>query len=290
MSGDPDEPARLPGGSDPGGSDADPVEVGARPDDAEAGATVAGGNVGAEEADVLELFDRRDRDPTARDALVVRFRPLAQYLARRFTGRGEAQEDLEQVAAIALVKAVDRFDAERGVRFATFASVTIVGELKRHFRDTGWALRVPRRLQELSLQVTSVVQELSQELGRSPTVTEIAVRAEVSEDDVIEALDASEAYSTSSLDAPAPGGDDASPRVEPGGEDETYELIEAWATVADELKQLPERERRILYLRFMRDMSQSEIAAEVGISQMHVSRLLAKTLARLRGAVGADPE
>ena len=198
-------------------------------------------------------------------------------------------EDLEQVAAMALVKAVDRFDPERGVRFATFASVTIVGELKRHFRDTGWAVRVPRRLQELSLRVTAIVRELSQELGRSPTVAEIAGRAGVAEDDVLEAMDAAEAYSTSSLDAPAPGDDEGGPRSDPGEDDDSYELIEAWVTVADELRALPARERRILYLRFMRDMSQSEIAADIGISQMHVSRLLSKTLARLREASGSEP-
>ncbi|MEX2439462.1 MAG: SigB/SigF/SigG family RNA polymerase sigma factor [Actinomycetota bacterium] len=242
----------------------------------------------ADESWVAERFARRDADPAARDDLVLRFRPLAEYLARRFAGRGESVEDLEQVASMALVKAVDRFDPDRGVRFATFASVTIVGELKRHFRDTGWSVRVPRRLQELSLRVTTVVHELSQELGRSPTVTEVAARAEVSEDDVLEAMDAAEAYSTSSLDAPVPGGEDDGPRIDPGAEDDAYGLIEAWATVADELRAIPARERRILYLRFMKDKSQSEIAAEIGISQMHVSRLLTKTLARLRAAAGNE--
>ncbi|MEX2274638.1 MAG: SigB/SigF/SigG family RNA polymerase sigma factor [Actinomycetota bacterium] len=256
-------------------------------DDAEAIAEAAR-TANADEAWVAERFSRRADDGGARDDLVLRFRPLADYLARRFSGRGEPLEDLQQVASMALVKAVDRFDPDRGVKFATFASVTIVGELKRHFRDTGWAVRVPRRLKELSLQVNSVVRDLGQELGRSPTVEEIARRAEVTQDDVLEAMDASEAYSTSSLDAPAPGGDEQMPGIDPGDEDETYELIEEWASVAEELRRVPARERKILYLRFIKDRSQSEIAEEIGISQMHVSRLLSKTLARLRESAGAQ--
>jgi RNA polymerase sigma-B factor len=230
----------------------------------------------------LELFGRLP-DPGARDELVMRYRPLAEYLARRFHGRGEAIEDLSQVAFVGLIKAIDRFDPSREVKFSTFASVTIVGELKRHFRDTTWALRVPRGLQELGLQVSRVMAELSQSLGRSPTVGEIAGRAGLPEESVLEAMEISNAYSTVSLDAPA---DDGSTAVqEPGAEDETYELLEGWASVADAIKDLPSRERRILYLRFFRGMTQTQIADEVGISQMHVSRLLARSLARLRGAV-----
>jgi RNA polymerase sigma-B factor len=234
----------------------------------------------------LELFAKLP-NAAARDELVLRYRPLAEYLARRFHGRGESIEDLSQVAFVGLIKAIDRFDAGREVKFSTFASVTIVGELKRHFRDTTWALRVPRGLQELGLQVSRVMAELSQTLGRSPTVTEIAARAGLSEEAVLEAMEISNAYSTVSLDAPA---DDGSIGLhEPGAEDESYELLEGWASVAEAVKELPVRERRILYLRFFRGMTQTQIAEEVGISQMHVSRLLARSLTRLRESVaGGD--
>jgi RNA polymerase sigma-B factor len=222
----------------------------------------------------------------ARDELVLRYRPLAEYLARRFHGRGESIEDLSQVAFVGLIKAIDRFDTGREVKFSTFASVTIVGELKRHFRDTTWALRVPRGLQELGLQVSRVMAELSQTLGRSPTVSEIATRAGLSDEAVLEAMEISNAYSTVSLDAPA---DDGSTGLhEPGAEDESYELLEGWASVAEAVKELPVRERRILYLRFFRGMTQTQIAEEVGISQMHVSRLLARSLTRLRESVAGD--
>ena len=233
----------------------------------------------------LELFAKLP-DSAARDELVLRYRPLAEYLARRFHGRGEAIEDLSQVAFVGLIKAIDRFDPGREVKFSTFASVTIVGELKRHFRDTTWALRVPRGLQELGLQVSRVMAELSQSLGRSPTVAEIAARAGLAEEAVLEAMEISNAYSTVSLDAPA---DDGSTTLhEPGAEDESYELLEGWASVADAVKELPVRERRILYLRFFRGMTQTQIAEEVGISQMHVSRLLARSLSRLRDSVAGD--
>ncbi len=234
----------------------------------------------------LRLFSRLPDDTAARDELVLRYRPLAEYLARRFHGRGESIEDLSQVSFVGLIKAIDRFDPSREVKFSTFASVTIVGELKRHFRDTTWTLRVPRGLQELGLQVSRVMAELSQSLGRSPTVAEIARSAGLSEESVLEAMEISNAYSTVSLDAPA---DDGATGVhEPGEEDETYELLEGWASVADSIKELPTRERRILYLRFFRGMTQTQIAEEVGISQMHVSRLLARSLARLREAVSED--
>jgi RNA polymerase sigma-B factor len=234
----------------------------------------------------LGLFARLPDDKGARDELVLRYRPLAEYLARRFHGRGEAIEDLSQVAYVGLIKAIDRFDPSREVKFSTFASVTIVGELKRHFRDTTWALRVPRGLQELGLQVSRVMAELSQSLGRSPTVGEIAKRAGLSDEAVLEAMEISNAYSTVSLDAPA---DDGTSSVnEPGVDDETYELLEGWASVAGAVKELPPRERRILYLRFFRGMTQTQIAEEIGISQMHVSRLLARSLARLRDSVADD--
>ena len=233
-----------------------------------------------------ELFARLSEDPSARDELVVLHYPLVEYLAHRFAGRGEPVDDLVQVASIGLLKAIERFDTERGVKFSTYATPTIIGELKRHFRDKGWALRVPRRLQEIGLQLSRVVGELSQELGRSPTVPEIATRSGLSEDDVLEGMDAIHAHSIGSLDAPTDDdGQTSAARL--GAEDETYELLEGWASVAPHLERLPERERQILYFRFFRGLTQSQIADKLGISQMHVSRILSRTLSALREAVGA---
>ena len=233
-----------------------------------------------------ELFARLSEDPSARDELVRLHYPLVEYLAHRFAGRGEPVDDLVQVASIGLLKAIERFDTERGVKFSTYATPTIIGELKRHFRDKGWALRVPRRLQEIGLQLTRVVADLSQELGRSPTVQEIADRSGLSEDDVLEGMDAIHAHSIGSIDAPTDDeGQTSAARL--GSEDETYELLEGWASVAPHLEALPDRERRILYLRFFRGLTQSQIADKLGISQMHVSRILSRTLASLREAVGA---
>jgi RNA polymerase sigma-B factor len=231
------------------------------------------------------LFDRRP-DDAAREELVRRFLPLAEYLARRFSGRGEPQDDLLQVASLGLINAIDRFDLSRDVQFTTYAAVTIVGELKRHFRDKGWAIRVPRRLQEVGLRVNAVLPELSQELGRSPTVDEIAARCDASAEEILEAMEASQAYSTSSLDAPA-GEDAAAPIEVLGSEDQSLALLEEWATVAPAVRDLPQRERTVLYLRFFRGLTQSEIAREIGVSQMHVSRILAQTLRSLRDAVGS---
>jgi RNA polymerase sigma-B factor len=176
------------------------------------------------------------------------------------------------------------------VQFSTFATVTIVGELKRHLRDRGWAVRVPRRLQELGLRVGKVVPQLAQELGRAPTVPEIAKRTAMSEDDVLDAMEASQAYATDSLDAPVSEDDDRVSGDALGTEDTRLELMEGWASVAPALERLPAREKRILYLRFFEDRTQTEIAEEIGISQMHVSRLLAQTLAFLREHVGGEIE
>lgn len=235
-----------------------------------------------------ELFARRD-EPGVRDELVALFYPLAEHLARRFAGRGEPYDDLLQVASIGLLKAVDRFDIERGVRFDTYAVPTIVGELKRHFRDTGWAMRVPRRLQDQTLRLRSVIAELGQELGRSPRVPEIAVRSGLSEDDVIETLDAVQAWSVGSLDAPV-GEDEAGVADTLGGDDAAMAMTEEWADLAPLLRRLPERERRLLYYRFVLDLSQGEIAERLGISQMHVSRLLSRTFALLREASGEETQ
>lgn len=232
-----------------------------------------------------ELFARMP-DPAARDELVTIYYPLVEYLSRRFRGRGEPLDDLIQVASIGLLKSIDRFDPERGVKFSTYAVPTIVGELKRHFRDTGWALRVPRRLQERSLLLRSIVADLSQELSRAPTVREIARRAGLSEDDVLEAIEAIHAHTIESLDAPADDSDDSTHASSLGTEDEQLELLEGWANIAPHLRVLPERERKLLYYRFVHGMPQSQIADKLGISQMHVSRLLARTLTQLREAVG----
>ena len=234
----------------------------------------------------VELFERLSNDPDAREELVRLHYPLVEYLARRFAGRGEPVDDLVQVASIGLLKAIDRFDRDRGVKFSTYATPTIIGELKRHFRDKGWAMRVPRRLQEIGLQLSRVVSEMYQDLGRSPTVPEIAEKSGLSEDDVLEGMDAIHAHSIGSLDAPTDEeGQTSGGRL--GAEDETYELLEGWASVAPHLEKLPDRERHILYLRFFRGMTQSQIADKLGISQMHVSRILSRTLLLLREAVGA---
>jgi RNA polymerase sigma-B factor len=239
--------------------------------------------------EVLDLFRRLETDPSARERLAVAFQPLVEYLARRFAGRGEAVEDLVQVANIGLLNAIDRFDPDREVQFSTYATATIVGELKRHFRDKAWAVRVPRQLQETAVHMNKALPELTQELGRSPTIAEIANRLQVEEDDVVGAMDAVQAYSTASLDAPT--GPSGITHVETLGEDDSsLDLLESWATIAPAVRELSDRDRRVLYLRFFRDMTQSEIAEEIGSSQMHVSRILNRTLERLRdSAQGEEP-
>src|SRR5688500_5743474 len=223
------------------------------------------------------------RDERVRAELIEAHLGLAEYLARRFANRGEPLDDLVQVASLGLVKAVERFDPGRGLEFTTFATPTIVGELKRHFRDKGWAVRVPRRVQELHLRVTRVVDDLSLELGRSPTVTEIAKRAGTTEDEVIEAIDAGSAYRSTSLDA-GRGDDDDSPGLlgQLGALDPEMASAERRAALGPLIAELPEREQVMLYLRFYEGMTQSEIAKRLGISQMHVSRLLSRSLQRLR--------
>jgi RNA polymerase sigma-B factor len=245
---------------------------------------------GVDRAHAKELFQRfaSTGDAALREQLVGIHLPLVEYLARRFRNRGEPLEDLVQVGTIGLLKAIDRFDLDREVEFSTYATPTIVGELKRHFRDKGWAVRVPRRLQELNLSLTKVVAELSQEIGRSPTVREIADRMHLSEDEVLEGLDTSNAYAVISLDAPAGGEDTPSVSEHIGVEDETLETLEYRAALGPIIAELPERERRILYLRFFRGMTQSQIADRLGISQMHVSRLLNRTLVMLRDRLLRD--
>jgi RNA polymerase sigma-B factor len=223
------------------------------------------------------------RNPALRDQLIEAHLGLAEYLARRFANRGEPLDDLVQVASLGLVKAVERFDPERGLEFTTFATPTIVGELKRHFRDKGWAVRVPRRVQELHLRVTRVIDDLATELGRSPTVQEIAQRAGTTEDEVVEAIDAGSAYRSASLDA-GRGDDDESPGLlgQLGEADPELARAERRAALGPLISGLPEREQVMLYLRFYEGMTQSEIAKRLGISQMHVSRLLSRSLQQLR--------
>ncbi|MEV5969145.1 RNA polymerase sigma factor SigF [Streptomyces sp. NPDC051921] len=233
----------------------------------------------------IELRDLPEGSPeraALRDRLVRMHLPLVEHLARRFRNRGEPLDDLTQVATIGLIKSVDRFDPDRGVEFSTYATPTVVGEIKRHFRDKGWAVRVPRRLQELRLSLTTATAELSQQHGRSPTVHELAERLGISEEEVLEGLESANAYSTLSLDVPDT--DDESPAVADtlGAEDEALEGVEYRESLKPLLEDLPPREKRILLLRFFGNMTQSQIAQEVGISQMHVSRLLARTLAQLR--------
>ena len=228
---------------------------------------------------------RRTGDAAVRDRLVEAHLGLAEYLARRFDRRGEPLDDLVQVASLALIKAVERFDPERGLEFSTFAVPTIVGELKRHFRDKSWAVRVPRRLQELHLRLGTVVAELTHELGRSPTIPEIADRLDASTEDVLEAMEAGRAYRSSSLDAPVAGedGDATMPLSSKMGEvDLNLSNVDERSQLASLLSDLPDRERTILVLRFFDGLTQSQIADRVGISQMHVSRLLARTLQQLR--------
>jgi RNA polymerase sigma-B factor len=242
-----------------------------------------------EQLSVLSADDpRRDQ---ARHQLIAIHQPLVEHLARRFRNRGEPYDDLVQVATIGLIKAIDRYDPERGVEFSTYATPTIIGEIKRWFRDKGWAVRVPRRLQELRLEIGSATAALTQELGRSPTVAELAERIGTGEDEVLEGLESAAAYSTLSLDAPE-GGESDGPSVLDmlGAEDEALEGVENREALKPLLAGLPERERRILLLRFFAGMTQSQIAIEVGISQMHVSRLLARTLVRLREGLLVDQD
>ena len=237
-----------------------------------------------------ELFRRwqRRHDRRARNELIERFLPLARKLARRYVPSSEPYEDLVQVASLGLVKAMERFEPDRGFAFTSFAVPTIVGELKRYFRDTGWALHVDRGAQERARRVIDAKQQLSGRTGRVPRINELAQYLELSEEEVLDGLQTAEAYGTVSLDAPIAGGeDDATSRIEAiGDEDQRLELIDEHATIFAAARHLPERERRILFLRFAEDLTQSEIAEQIGVSQMQVSRLLRRSLHRLRELTG----
>ncbi|MEO9325477.1 RNA polymerase sigma factor SigF [Nocardioides sp. C4-1] len=219
----------------------------------------------------------------ARDALVHLHLPLVEHCARRFRNRGEPFEDLVQVGTIGLIKSIDRFDTDRGVEFSTYATPTIIGEIKRYFRDKGWAIRVPRRLQELRMQIGAATAELTQTLGRSPTPRELAESIGCTVEEIVEGIESSNAYSTLSLDATSDNDDDSSSMLDAIGiDDEGLAHVEIRESLKPLLEQLPAREKRILLLRFFKNMTQSQIAEEIGVSQMHVSRLLTRTLAQLR--------
>jgi RNA polymerase sigma-B factor len=219
-----------------------------------------------------------------RDQVIEAFLPLAQHLANRFGGRGEPLDDLVQTATVGLIKAVDRFDPERGVDFAAYAIPTIIGEIKRHFRDRTWDIRVPRRLQELRLSLSEATSTLLQGLGRSPTVADLAGHLGISEEEVLEGLEGARAYNAVSLSTPANDGDRATELGDLlGAEDGEFELTELRVALGPALAALDEREQRILTLRFYGNLTQSQIAEQVGVSQMHVSRLLARALSKLRG-------
>ena len=224
-----------------------------------------------------------------KDQLLTAHLPLSQHLARRYANRGEPLEDLIQVARVGLIKAVDRFDPSRGVEFLPYAVPTITGELRRHFRDSGWDVRIPRRLQELNLRLTTATNELSQLNGRAPTASELAAHLDLPREEIVEGLQARNAYSSKSLDLPSGPENDAPSLAESlGEEDQHFEAVENRETLIPLLASLPERERKILRLRFFQDLTQTQIAQEIGVSQMHVSRLLASTLTRLRTQLLAD--
>ncbi|HEU5266504.1 MAG TPA: SigB/SigF/SigG family RNA polymerase sigma factor [Jatrophihabitans sp.] len=245
----------------------------------------------AQAADLLtELHELAVDDPrrrVLRDRLVELHMPLVVYLARRFSGRNEPMNDLVQVGAIGLIKAIDRFEPARQLEFSTYATPTILGEIKRHFRDTGWLVHVPRRAQELQTTLNAARADLSQELGRAPTVTELSARIDIDEDTVLEALDAARAYSGVPLDVLAAPGETVPEHPMLGVVDEGFEQVEQRALLREVIGKLPESEREILLLRFVANKTQTEIAAIVGVSQMQVSRLVARGLKRLRESLGA---
>lgn len=223
-------------------------------------------------------------DQSAREELVQRFMPLVRSLARRYGRSSEPFEDLIQVASLGLLKAIDRFDPERGHPFPSFAVPTILGEMRRYFRDSGWAVHLPRGTQERALMVRDAQDRFANEHGRAPTVGQLAEYLELDTEEVVDALQAIQAYETLSLDAPPPGTEDelTSYGDAMGREDERYELVELDATVSAVLEHLPTRERNVLRMRFVEDLTQTEIAARVGVSQMQVSRLLRRSLDQLR--------
>ena len=242
---------------------------------------------------LVRMKDLDHDDPTyiaCRDELVTLHMPLVEHLARRFRDRGEPLDDLVQVGSIGLIKAVDRFEPDRGNALSTYATPTIVGEIKRHFRDRGWQIRVPRRLQELRTQINVASAELSQKTGQSPTVRELAAYLEIDEEEVIEGLESAQAYSALSLDSTTSSHDDESMTISDtlGTNDARIAQIEVTETLKPALELLTERDRQIVLMRFFENMTQAQIAETVGVSQMHVSRLLARSLETMRDGLGDE--
>jgi len=232
-------------------------------------------------------------DLQAREQLIEQYMSLVRSLARRYSYRGEQLEDLVQIGAIGLIKAIDRFDLDRGVELTTYATPNIIGEIKRHFRDKGWSVRVPRGLQELNVQLSRLVEQLTVQLGRSPTISELAKGASVEEEEVLEALESGRAYSSLSLSSGGGGsddGEDLDPLESIGTEEHQYDVSEDRAVLAPGFRVLDERERKILHLRFFEGLTQSQIAQQVGISQMHVSRLIRRSLEKIREEIASEEE
>jgi RNA polymerase sigma-B factor len=239
--------------------------------------------------DLLRRY-HSEGDVQAREQLIEQYLPLVRSLARRYSYRGEQLEDLVQVGCIGLIKAIDRFDIDRGVELTTYATPNIIGEIKRHFRDKGWSVRVPRGLQELNVRLSHLIEELTVQLERSPTIPELAKAAGVEEEEVLEALESGQAYATLSLSSPAAGDEnsDLDPLESLGEIEHQYEVSEDRALLAPGLRALDDRERKILHLRFYEGLTQSQIAQQVGISQMHVSRLIRRALEKIREEIAAE--
>jgi RNA polymerase sigma-B factor len=234
--------------------------------------------------DDRELLRRyhQQGDRSARELLVQRHLPLVRALARRYAGRGESLEDIEQVGAIGLIKAIDRYELSREVALTTYATPNVVGEIKRHFRDKGWAIRIPRGLQELNAKMSSTIERLTAKLGHSPSIAEIAQELQTTPEQVLEAMEAGSAYAPVSLSAGPSGEGELDPMETIGTEDSNFERTEQRASLEPALELLPDREREILRMRFEDGLTQTQIAEQVGVSQMHVSRLIRKSLARMR--------
>jgi RNA polymerase sigma-B factor len=231
-------------------------------------------------------------DLQAREQLIERYMSLVRSLARRYSYRGEPLDDLVQIGAIGLIKAIDRFDLDRGVELTTYATPNIIGEIKRHFRDKGWSVRVPRGLQELNVKLSRLVEELTVQLGHSPTIAELAKASGAQEEEVVEALESGRAYTSLSLSTGGIGedGEEVDPLESIGTEEDAYEISENRAVLAPGFRVLDHRERTILHLRFFKGLTQSQIAAQVGISQMHVSRLIRRSLEKIREEIGTEGE
>jgi RNA polymerase sigma-B factor len=234
-----------------------------------------------EDRELLRRYHNKG-DTAAREELIERHLPLVRSLARRYSGRGESLEDIEQVGAIGLIKAIDRFELSRDVSLATYATPNVVGEIKRHFRDTGWAIRVPRALQELNASMSGAIERLTGRLSRSPSIAEIAEELKTTPEEVLEAMEVGSAYSTISLSTGPSGEEELDPLETIGEEDQGYERSEDRVSLAPALERLPEREREILRMRFEEGLPQTQIAQAVGLSQMHVSRLIRKSLSEMR--------